>query len=277
MSSEDALGQGADRGPTGRPEDAGRPGGPRRDPGRCGRRRHDRCAGHRAAPCRPDRAPQQPPPADGDAFQPASGGQDARRPRLQLPAVGQARADRLAARARLRGPTRGSWSSTRSATSPSPAAAPSSSSSSSTVATSTPRRCSRRTRASSAGARSCTTRSWPPPCWTVCSTAATSSTSAATATGCGATPNSPRRSTQPPPGPCPPNARRGGTQWWASGRDPGPAPLRSLRSLRSAGAEVSDFRWPGVSDFRRPLTAEESRTSALRRAALSTGAADGPC
>ncbi|MYA11282.1 MAG: hypothetical protein F4087_06490 [Gemmatimonadetes bacterium] len=51
----------------------------------------------------------------------------------------------------------------------------------------------------SAGARSCTTRSWPRPCWTVPSTAAPSSKSAATATGCDVTPNSPRRSTQRPP------------------------------------------------------------------------------
>ena len=83
------------------------------------------------------------------------------------------------------------------------AAAPSSSSSSSTAATSTPRPWSPRTRASSSGARSCTTRSWPPRCWTGCSTAATSSTSGATATGCDATWNSPRPSTQQPPAPSP--------------------------------------------------------------------------
>ena len=52
-----------------------------------------------------------------------------------------------------------------------------------------------------------TTRSWPPPCWTGCSTAATSSISGATATGCGATWNSPRPSTQRLPGPSP-RARR---------------------------------------------------------------------
>ena len=50
----------------------------------------------------------------------------------------------------------------RSATSRSPAAAPSCSSSSSTAATSMPRPWSPRTRASSSGARSCTTRSLPP-------------------------------------------------------------------------------------------------------------------
>ncbi len=42
--------------------------------------------------------------------------------------------------------------------------------------------------------------------WTGCSTAAISSTSAATATGCDATPNSPKRSTRRPPGPCQPSA-----------------------------------------------------------------------
>ena len=37
-------------------------------------------------------------------------------------------------------------------------------------------------------------------------------------------------------------------------RDSSPAPLRSLRSLRSAGLKVSVLRWPQVSDFPRPLT-----------------------
>lgn len=56
-------------------------------------------------------------------------------------------------------------------------------------------------------ARSCTTRSWRPRCSTGCSTAATSSISAATATGCDATWNSPRRSIRPLPGPSPQDMR----------------------------------------------------------------------
>ena len=44
------------------------------------------------------------------------------------------------------------------------------------------------------GAASSATRSWPPRCWTGCCTAATSSTSGATATGCAATPSSQGRS-----------------------------------------------------------------------------------
>ena len=63
------------------------------------------------------------------------------------------------------------------------------------------------TRASSAGARSCTTRSWRPRRSTGCSTATTSSTSAATATGCGATWSSPGPSPRPQRGPSPQRGR----------------------------------------------------------------------
>ena len=55
----------------------------------------------RAAPRRADRAAQQSPAAGRDALLAAAGGEDARRLRLQLPAVAQARADREPAHARL--------------------------------------------------------------------------------------------------------------------------------------------------------------------------------
>ena len=110
------------------------------------------------------------------------------------------------------------------------AAAPSSSSSSSTAATSMLRPYSPRTRASSSGGRSSTTRSWPPRCWTGSSTAATSSTSGATATGCGATCNSPRPSTRRLPGPSPPGTPGPAEQ----GHDACPDSIRSPRSGRSA-------------------------------------------
>ena len=92
--------------------------------------------------------------------------------------------------------------------------------SSSTGAMNTPRRRQLRPRASSGGARSRTTRSWPPRRWTGCSTAATSLTSGATATECGATWNSPRLSTRPLLVPSPRTKRRTGEQ--------GQAPYRAL-------------------------------------------------
>ena len=87
-----------------------------------------------------------------------------------------------------------------------------------------------RTRAWSSGARSCTTRSWPPPCWTGCSTAATSSTSGATATGCDATWSSPKPSTQRPPAPSPRSTPATAKQ----GHDGCPDSIGSPRSGRSA-------------------------------------------
>ena len=77
------------------------------------------------------------------------------------------------------------------------------------------------------------------------STAATSSTSAATATGCDATWNSPRPSIRPLPGPSPPNM----LETRKRDHDHGPSPLGSPRSGRyapSAGAtpDVCIFRWP---------------------------------
>ena len=62
-----------------------------------------------------------------------------------------------------------------------------SSSNSSTPGTSAPQRCSPPTRASRNGAVCWATKSWQPPSSTVCCTTATSSTSAATATGCAST------------------------------------------------------------------------------------------
>ena len=122
-----------------------------------------------------------------------------------------------------------SWT-TRSATSRLPGAAPSCSSSSSTGATSTLRPCSPPTRASSSGERPCTTRSWPPRCSTAAPQNATSSTSAATATGCDVTRHSPRPSTRPPPGPSPRSTRRSGEQR----HDGCPDSIGSPRSGRSA-------------------------------------------
>ena len=115
---------------------------------------------------------------------------------------------------------------TRSATYRSPRTAPCSSSSSSTHVTSAPPPCSPPTRASRNGEACSTTRSWPQPSSTGCCTTATSSTSAATATGC--------ESTRTSCGPRPNNAT---TKRCCHGRVSPGAPgggsgLRSLRFLR---------------------------------------------
>src|SRR4029078_13274640 len=57
-------------------------------------RRAPATGGDRSAPGRADRAPPQRAAAGGDALVPASDREDARRLRLQLPALGQARAAR---------------------------------------------------------------------------------------------------------------------------------------------------------------------------------------